>query len=75
MAQGGIVTSPTVLLAGESGPEAIIPLSMLSAGGGSTSVTINVYALTAGSEVGRQVYEALREYERVSGRPVLVGAP
>lgn len=38
-ASGGIVTSPTLGLVGESGPEAIIPLSRLgSAGGG-----INIY--------------------------------
>ncbi len=46
-ASGGVVTSPTVLLAGESGPEAIVPLSGASAGTGSTvhapiSVTVNV---------------------------------
>ena len=33
LAHGGIVTRPTVVLAGESGPEAIIPLSRLGGGG------------------------------------------
>lgn len=39
MAAGGIVTRPTVALIGESGPEAVIPLSRMSA---PVAVTINV---------------------------------
>jgi len=66
MAMGGIVTSPTVALIGEAGPEAVVPLSH----GGFGNTVINVYALTANAEVGRQVWEALREYERTSGRAV-----
>jgi phage-related protein len=72
MATGGIVTKPTIALIGEAGPEAVVPLS-----GSYAPVTmqqqpvvINVYALTASSEVGRQVYNALREYERVSGKAI-----
>ena len=67
MAKGGIVTGPTVALIGEAGPEAVIPLGR-GGGLGLGSVTINVYALTANAEVGRKVYEALREYERISGK-------
>lgn len=70
MARGGIVTRPTVALIGEAGPEAVVPLN--SAGFG--NVTINVFALTATAEVGRKVYEALKEYERTSGRSVGAGA-
>jgi phage-related protein len=65
MAAGGIVTRPTIALIGEAGPEAVVPLG---AAGGFGNVTINVYALTASSEVGKQVYESLREYERISGK-------
>jgi phage-related minor tail protein len=65
MASGGIVTRPTVALIGEAGPEAVIPLGR---GGGLGNVTLNVYAMTANAEVGRKVFEALREYERTSGR-------
>lgn len=70
MAAGGIVTRPTIALIGEAGPEAVIPLgsSMMTTGG---NVTLNVYALTANAEVGRKVYEALREYERTNGRRVV----
>jgi len=66
MATGGIISRPTIALLGEAGPEAVIPLGK---GGLATgSVVINVYALTANAEVGRKVYEALREYERTTGR-------
>lgn len=70
MATGGIVSKPTIALIGEAGPEAVVPLSQLAAmptAVGDT-VIINVYALTAGPEVGRQVWNALREYERVNGK-------
>lgn len=68
MATGGIVTGPTIAMIGEAGPEAVIPLSR--AGGLALGNTvINVYALTANAEVGRKVYEALREYDRVNGHP------
>lgn len=68
MASGGIVTRPTIALLGEAGAEAIVPLDR--AGGLGGNVVINVYALTANAEVGRKVYEALREYERTTGKPI-----
>lgn len=40
-AMGGIVTSPQIRLVGESGPEAIVPLSQMGGMGGST-ININV---------------------------------
>lgn len=45
LANGGIVTSPTLAMIGERGPEAVIPLTGANAGmgmGGGTNVTINV---------------------------------
>lgn len=72
MATGGIVNKPTIALIGEAGPEAVVPLNMLgkldNVNSSPTIINLNVYALAASSEVGRQVFEALREYERVSGR-------
>lgn len=65
MATGGIIRVPTIALLGEAGPEAVVPLDKAGGFGG---VTINVYALTASAEVGRQVYNALREYERTTGK-------
>jgi len=41
LATGGIVTSPTLSLIGEAGPEAVIPLSKMGAMGGS-NITVNV---------------------------------
>lgn len=74
MATGGIVTRPTVALIGEAGAEAVIPLSQMGNMGGATVVNINVYALTANAEVGRKVYEALAEFERISGRKFLTAS-
>ena len=81
LAQGGIVTGPTLAVVGEAGPEAVVPLGQLgafrrgaaaagSAGDGAVvSYTVNVYALNANAETGRLVANSLREYERVTGRP------
>jgi hypothetical protein len=41
LAQGGIVTGPTLAMIGEAGPEAVIPLSKMGGMGGNT-ITINV---------------------------------
>ena len=50
LADGGIVTSPTVALIGEAGPEAIVPLSKMGGMGGGINITVNV----AGSVVQEQ---------------------
>ncbi len=72
MATGGIVNKPTIALIGEAGPEAVVPLNQIATTtSGTQTVVINVYALTAGPEVGRQVWNALREYERVNGKAPL----
>jgi SLT domain-containing protein len=46
LAEGGIVTSPTLAMIGEGGgPEAVIPLSKLGSmgfGGGGSNITVNV---------------------------------
>lgn len=73
-AKGGIVTRPTIGLIGENGPEAVVPLN--KAGGmGGTSYTINVTAGigTNGAEVGKQIVEAIKKFERSSG-PVFAKA-
>lgn len=69
MATGGIVTGPTPIIAGEAGPEAIIPLSragsMLPAG--------NTYNITVQAgigdprAIGQQVVEAIKKWENVNG--------
>lgn len=60
MAAGGIVTSPTLALIGESGPEAVVPLSRMGSMGG--GVTINVHGGDPNA-----VVEALRTYMRQNG--------
>lgn len=41
-AKGGVVNSPTLLLAGEAGPEAIVPLNNSGLFGNNVSVTVNI---------------------------------
>jgi len=42
LAAGGIVTSPTLSMVGEAGPEAVIPLSQMGSMGGGSNIIINV---------------------------------
>ena len=65
LAQGGIVTSPTLALIGEgNGPEAVIPLNRMGefGMGGGNNVTIHV---NGGDP--QQVVNALRRYMQVNG--------
>jgi hypothetical protein len=64
LAQGGIVTSPTLAMIGEgAGPEAVIPLSRMGEFGmGGSNVTIHV---NGGDP--QQVVNALRRYMQVNG--------
>jgi uncharacterized membrane protein YjjP (DUF1212 family) len=65
MAEGGIVSSPTLALIGEAGPEAVVPLDRMQSGGG---VTINVTGgLATSAEIGESVVNALRAYSRSAG--------
>jgi hypothetical protein len=65
LAEGGIVSSPTLALIGEAGPEAVVPLDRLNTGGG---VTINVTGgLATSAEIGESVVNALRAYSRSAG--------
>jgi hypothetical protein len=65
LAEGGIVSSPTLALIGEAGPEAVVPLDRLNNGGG---ITINVTGgLATSAEIGESVVNALRAYSRSAG--------
>jgi hypothetical protein len=67
MADGGIVTGPTLAMIGEAGPEAVIPLSQMGNMGGG-GVTINVAGgLSTSAEIGQSVVNALRAYSRTAG--------
>jgi hypothetical protein len=65
LAEGGIVTKPTLALIGEAGPEAVVPLNRLGTGGG---VTVNVNGgLATSAEIGQAVVNAIRAYNRSAG--------
>ena len=67
MADGGIVTGPTLAMIGEAGPEAVIPLSQMGRMGGG-GVTVNVNGgLSTSAEIGQSVVNALRAYSRTAG--------
>jgi phage-related protein len=69
LAEGGIVTSPTLAMIGEGGePEAVIPLSKMN---GMGSVTININSAVADANLGDIIVNALKQYNRRSG-PVQV---
>jgi phage-related minor tail protein len=61
LADGGIVTGPTLALIGEAGPEAVVPLDRMGSMGGN-NVTINV---NGGDP--QAVVNALRTYMRQNG--------
>lgn len=61
LAEGGIVTAPTIAMIGEAGPEAVIPLSKSGMMGGNT---INVTVTSADPNA---VVRALQQYVRQSG--------
>jgi hypothetical protein len=75
MARGGIVMGPTNALIGEAGPEAVIPLSGSNSGalGTTINITVNAGIGTSGSQVGREIVDAIKKYERTSG-PVFASA-
>ena len=84
-ANGGPLFSGLPTLVGERGPEIIVPTvagtvirgeqtrQMLRSGGGDVYLTVNAGMGTNGPEVGRQIVEALKQYERRNG-PVYASA-
>lgn len=67
LADGGIVTGPTLALIGEAGPEAVVPLDRV--GSSSTNVTINVHGGDPNA-----IVDALRRYMRMNGSvPIKIG--
>jgi hypothetical protein len=74
MAAGGIVTGPTLALIGEAGPEAVVPLTGRNAGMGTTiNLTVNAGMGADGNQIGREIVDIIKRYERVSG-PVFASA-
>lgn len=54
LAGGGIVTSPTLALIGEAGPEAVVPLGMLGSLGGSSMPPVQVFNILVNGSVATQ---------------------
>jgi regulator of replication initiation timing len=75
LAKGGIVTGPTNALIGEAGPEAVIPLSGANSMsmGSNYYITVNAGIGTSGSQVGREIVDAIKKFEKTSG-PVFASA-
>jgi phage-related protein len=72
LAAGGIVTSPTLAVIGEAGPEAVIPLShrssKLGVGGmGGVMLNVSVAPGTDPQAVGRSIVNELERYFRNGG--------
>jgi hypothetical protein len=71
MASGGIITSPTLALIGESGPEAVVPLSRggIGAGGNNYNNTFNITVQGKGSntDTAREIYSELLKLKSQNG--------
>jgi hypothetical protein len=68
LAEGGIVTKPTLALIGEAGPEAVVPLSRLDRGSpGGSVVNITINSTIADESLPERLVQALRTYNRTTG--------
>jgi hypothetical protein len=70
LAQGGIVTSPTLALIGEGrGPEAVIPLDRMSefGMGGGITITVNAGLVSTPDQIGQEIIQAIQKAQRRSG--------
>ena len=68
LAEGGIVTKPTLAVVGEAGAEAVIPLNKAGSLGGTTiNLTVNAGMGTDGAEVGQAIVESLQDWQRQNG--------
>jgi len=66
-AKGGVVTKPTLGVVGEAGAEAVIPLDRLGAMGASYNITVNAGMGANGADIGDEIVNALKRYERRNG--------
>lgn len=72
LAEGGLVTRPTLAVVGEAGPEVVIPLDRLNGlGGGTLNVRIDLGAeQLAQVERGRRIVADARAYIAAGGTPI-----
>jgi hypothetical protein len=66
LAEGGIVTGPTLAMIGEAGPEAVIPLSKMGGMGGGITVNVNG-GISTSQEISQAIVRALQNYVYQSG--------
>ena len=66
LAKGGVVTSPTMALIGEAGPEAVIPLSKMGSMGTTYNITVN--GAVDPVSTARQIRDILSQDARRQGR-------
>jgi len=66
LAEGGIVTGPTLAMIGEAGPEAVIPLSKMGGMGGGITVNVNG-GISTSQEISQAIVKALQNYVYQSG--------
>ena len=75
LGRGGIVTSPTLAMIGERGPEAVVPLNGAAGLGTTFNINVNAGLGTDGRSVGNQIVSALKQWERSNGSiPLSVSA-
>jgi hypothetical protein len=70
LANGGIVTSPTLAVIGEgNGPEAVIPLNRMNefGMGGGMNVTVQAGLVSTPDQMGQLIIEAIQRAQRRSG--------
>jgi hypothetical protein len=67
LANGGIVTSPTLAMIGERGPEAVVPLSKMGNMGGGIQVTVQT-GVGDPVAIGKAVSDVLNAYNRRTGK-------
>lgn len=71
LANGGIVTSPTLALIGEgNGPEAVIPLNRMGdfGMGGGMNITVQAGLVSTPDQIGQLIIEAIQRAQRRSGQ-------
>lgn len=66
LAKGGIVTSPTLALIGEAGPEAVVPLDRAGSMGG-MNIVVNAGLVSTPAQIGQEIIEAILRAQRANG--------
>jgi hypothetical protein len=69
LAEGGVVTRPTMSLIGEAGAEAVIPLNKFGdMASSNVYVTINAGMGADGAQLGQMIIDEIKKTERFSGK-------